>query len=109
LFALTNAKSLHVSHFTPLPDTRHPSAGTVWGTRGPEFESRRPDSNFLYAGGQLHATEGLVREHDLRDELELAAGSFQTRAQINSSSVVRRHPTESRSSFPRPRLEVGFR
>jgi hypothetical protein len=27
----------------PLRSTRHPSAGRVWGTRGPEFKSRRPD------------------------------------------------------------------
>jgi hypothetical protein len=33
----------HFVHFTPHPATRPPSAGAVWGTRGPEFKSRRPD------------------------------------------------------------------
>src|SRR5512133_2262736 len=35
--------SLHVSHFPALGDTPRPTSGVVWGTRGPEFKSRRPD------------------------------------------------------------------
>jgi hypothetical protein len=30
-------------HSSPLDDTSLPTAGAVWGTRGPEFKSRRPD------------------------------------------------------------------
>jgi hypothetical protein len=36
-------KSLHVCHFTPLGNRPRQVAGAVWGTRGPEFKSRRPD------------------------------------------------------------------
>ena len=34
----------HFVHLKPLPATPLPSAGAVWGTRGPEFKSRRPDT-----------------------------------------------------------------
>ena len=37
-------KSLHVCHFTPLGNRPRQVAGAVWGTRGPEFKSRRPDT-----------------------------------------------------------------
>jgi hypothetical protein len=36
-------KPLHVCHLAPLADKPHLTAGGVWGTRGPEFKSRRPD------------------------------------------------------------------
>ena len=31
------------SHVTPLPAPQRQTAGLLWGTRGPEFKSRRPD------------------------------------------------------------------
>ena len=40
---LEGAKPLHSCHFPPLGATRHPCVESVWGTRGPEFKSRRPD------------------------------------------------------------------
>src|SRR6266545_260887 len=38
-----DAKPLQVRHFRPLADIPRLTAGAVWGTRGPEFKSRRPD------------------------------------------------------------------
>jgi len=40
---LPTDKALHVAHFAPLADTPRPRSGVFWGTRGPEFKSRRPD------------------------------------------------------------------
>jgi len=37
-------KCLHVGHFPPPHNMSRHSPGEVWGTGGPEFESRRPDS-----------------------------------------------------------------
>jgi hypothetical protein len=34
---------LQIGHFSPLANTRRHTAESVWGTRGPEFKSRRPD------------------------------------------------------------------
>ena len=44
-------KSLHVCHFTPLGNRPRQVAGAVWGTRGPEFKSRRPDGKPAGNGG----------------------------------------------------------
>jgi hypothetical protein len=34
---------LHVGHFPPPHGRRRPTCDLLWGTRGPEFKSRRPD------------------------------------------------------------------
>jgi hypothetical protein len=36
-------KPLHVEHFPPPGAPRRPTRDLLWGTRDPEFKSRRPD------------------------------------------------------------------
>jgi hypothetical protein len=38
------ANLLHVGHFPPPRAPRRLTTDLLWGTRGPEFKSRRPDS-----------------------------------------------------------------
>jgi hypothetical protein len=57
-------KSLHVCHFTPLGNRPRQVAGAVWGTRGPEFKSRRPDREPANSGLFSSSTiEGGLRGH----------------------------------------------
>jgi hypothetical protein len=37
------SKLLHVGHFAPPRGRRRLTCDLLWGTRGPEFKSRRPD------------------------------------------------------------------
>jgi hypothetical protein len=55
---LGNEKPLHVRHFAPLADRPRQVAGAVWGTRGPEFESRRPDTKRPPLRGPRNAEVG---------------------------------------------------
>jgi hypothetical protein len=49
------------SHVAPLPAPRRRTAGVVWGTRGPEFKSRRPDTENALLEGVFRSWYGAER------------------------------------------------